>query len=915
MKQLYEKINNEYKEIFPLNYIQNLIDSESGNTLASILQTFNNIYIPYQGNPQDTRYIIPESLRRKGLWITYNNGEEYITEYYKGDANDIQEYWAEDYNWEIVPNLKYVQDNASKLPNGIITADKLSPALLQLIQSSGKVVNMADDEDIEEVNSTLKFKDRKYNSELASGKGYKILRKNWTKVGGKMINLLTQDMINEANTIYEIRYDFDLNEKEITIPEGCVLKFNGGSLNNGNINLNNTYIITKVNNIFKDIIFSGYISNNKVNIDWFNNVNYTSIFNLIANSNNVESLYLSNKTYYVDDEIYFNHCLNFIGKNTIIKIDGNCKINYLDKTKTVYSIFNFKNADNDLSFNNITFLVDAKSHGFVVQEDTSDNRDYVFIYTESINSLSFKNCNYLFNDEIYSPNTFFKTYAYNVYLFNTKIELNSISHYGSCFHINYGFKPTDVTYTRCIIDNCVFISRAGDETMSFYRATSDYETNRYIKVTNTKIIAYANNYRSSKLINLAITINSEATIDNSNSFVIFDNCDFSVIGKTEKSRIYCHAASDIKNNEAKINGINKIYFNNCNFNGGYSVDEYGLFRSTRYAKIKYYINNCEISSNENINLIGQTGLETEYVFNNCNINNLKEIYYTLNDDLELLGKLSFINCNIELKDSISTYWINRCMASININNSKFVDSNKSAYTIIVPNGRSLLNNDIKITDVIITNSYFNNLYVDNIISINDDYYVEMYSRGKTILVSENSPYSYPIKIYNKNNFKAKIFNTEIQSEFDTSSNLYKVEILSNLFNGKYKITLIKNDDNSINYMYYFNSKNDYELKYIKNNNIKNYFLNRNNNIDNGNIIYDIDNNRYCYWDGEKLCDFLGESIEYLKTGNFSQKPSNPNIGFAYFCTDKQTSEGATDGIMIYHKGDNVWVDALGRVVS
>lgn len=37
--------------------------------------------------------------------------------------------------------------------------------------------------------------------------------------------------------------------------------------------------------------------------------------------------------------------------------------------------------------------------------------------------------------------------------------------------------------------------------------------------------------------------------------------------------------------------------------------------------------------------------------------------------------------------------------------------------------------------------------------------------------------------------------------------------------------------------------------------------------------------------------------------------------FTYFCTDKQTSEGSTNGIMIYHKGGNVWVTALGRVIS
>lgn len=35
-------------------------------------------------------------------------------------------------------------------------------------------------------------------------------------------------MINQPDTIYEIRYDFDLDGAEISIPEGCILKFNGG---------------------------------------------------------------------------------------------------------------------------------------------------------------------------------------------------------------------------------------------------------------------------------------------------------------------------------------------------------------------------------------------------------------------------------------------------------------------------------------------------------------------------------------------------------------------------------------------------------------------------------------------------------------------------------------------------------------
>lgn len=64
----------------------------------------------------------------------------------------------------------------------------------------------------------------------------------------------------------------------------------------------------------------------------------------------------------------------------------------------------------------------------------------------------------------------------------------------------------------------------------------------------------------------------------------------------------------------------------------------------------------------------------------------------------------------------------------------------------------------------------------------------------------------------------------------------------------------------------------------------------------------------------ELIEALSNNL-YKYSGNFNNKPSYPDVGFAYFCTDKQTTEGTTNGIMIYHKGDNVWVDALGRVVS
>lgn len=70
----------------------------------------------------------------------------------------------------------------------------------------------------------------------------------------------------------------------------------------------------------------------------------------------------------------------------------------------------------------------------------------------------------------------------------------------------------------------------------------------------------------------------------------------------------------------------------------------------------------------------------------------------------------------------------------------------------------------------------------------------------------------------------------------------------------------------------------------------------------------------------KKCDNCVSSNGHIieRSGTFASKPTAANgipVGFKYFCTDKQTTEGATNGIEIFHKGSDVWVDALGRVVN
>lgn len=93
----------------------------------------------------------------------------------------------------------------------------------------------------------LQFANREYNLAAPYGLGYKILRKGST---------LASQVVS-TNTIYELRYDFDLDEGSLTVPEGCTLKFVGGSVSNGTITGNATAIEAPDYQIFNDITFAG----------------------------------------------------------------------------------------------------------------------------------------------------------------------------------------------------------------------------------------------------------------------------------------------------------------------------------------------------------------------------------------------------------------------------------------------------------------------------------------------------------------------------------------------------------------------------------------------------------------------------------------------------------------------------------
>lgn len=323
-KQLVTQDNGNIEKIFPKNYMSNIVDEETGESLRIFLLKYNHIDLGYRSSKSSARLTVPIIMRRKGLYITYYLPDDVvITEFFNGNKTEVSDTnWVKDELWVKDVNELNVYD--VKISDGSITLDKLSEEVMQLISSKGDITinNFPDNEDLElytiyqDSNNkidAIRFKDR----DNSNGMAYKYLRKTKNMI-------LSQSDFNQANTIYEIRYDFDLNSQTITIPEGCILRFNGGSISNGEIKGNIVIDNEKNNHIFINTI-AKEIANKDVYIEWFGGISYeywedvqigissTNALELAIQSNKERNILFNYGYYKIDKTISLPAYINIIG--------------------------------------------------------------------------------------------------------------------------------------------------------------------------------------------------------------------------------------------------------------------------------------------------------------------------------------------------------------------------------------------------------------------------------------------------------------------------------------------------------------------------------------------------------------------------------------------------------------------------
>lgn len=165
--------------------------------------------------------------------------------------------------------------------------------------------------------------------------GYVVLPMNIQDVSGTDKNLLTQDMfykgevgsrVPNSDTIFEIRYDFELAEN-ITIPSGCVLKFEGGCISNasGNgytLNGNNTVLAGDVC-IHDSVSFGGSFYNDTIYADWFktDGTDESTIINKAIELSKLAGkiVKMSARTYNISNPILMTRYLTLSGANRNVR--------------------------------------------------------------------------------------------------------------------------------------------------------------------------------------------------------------------------------------------------------------------------------------------------------------------------------------------------------------------------------------------------------------------------------------------------------------------------------------------------------------------------------------------------------------------------------------------------------------------
>ena len=441
---------------------------------------------------------------------------------------------------------------------------------------------------------------RPYNPSEFSGKGYKVLEKNTQTVGGVKKNILTPDMINRPNTIYEIRYDFDLDGKNIEIPDECILKFNGGCIKNGKIIGNNTGILANKNTIFYNIYIDGNWNVQDIYSIWFDlipdNINIDNKKNL-QNLVRLSSEDIKNNIYVEGGSFYSSKkgSLLDLRSNTEVYF-SNTSINILDNDDIRESIIQVYDKIN-VNLYNVKLVGDFKTHKFSSGDTDEWNHGIKIAGSSNVNIIN-ANISYCVGDGIDIVD------SYDLHNTCKNITIKD------CILDNNGRQGISIeSGDNVLVDHCIITNTSRIKRM-YPGSAIDIEPWRDTGLNNIHI-SHCEMYDNASSINVHLAFLAEPDKDRN---ILIEDCVFN-----DRSKLTYASSITFRNIIfSKLNANDGILFkkiNNCIFDNTpiiYKIEAGAVFSNNT-------IKNCNWSIEDTSFSLG--------IVSNINIQNCKLKYY------------------------------------------------------------------------------------------------------------------------------------------------------------------------------------------------------------------------------------------------------------------------------------------------
>ena len=787
-----------------------------------------------------------------------------------------------------------------------------------------------------------------------------ILKKNL--VNG--VNTLTQEMINQSNIKYVIKYDFDLSNESINIPENCILEFDGGYLKDGYINLDNCLIKADLYKIFDESltikcekIISAFIGFP----EWFGAKADGKSDDTIPMQKCVDTFEKTELTghSYKITSVYLNAIGLPFGRKLLNRSIVNCYGNgiCLDAYSELSGgeVHVFSNAigitigkeDDEMahpriSVHDIKIVGHSNNNTYgikcIAKEEGTHYNDFAFITNINIYgcthgfygnirgsfiNISLEGCYDSFNGTNCSLNTIILTGNASTaieeypYFITIKGELNTI--FPNIYDIgNPGFQKNliNIDGRNNKVINPTATVKNSDVTNSF---SNPYFVNGLLEIKNPLYTVIYNNVRENpKLLTL---FDSKHEIDTSLYLINSEEDGYvelrfgKVFGFVGVEFLHSISNAAFSKIEVRRNFIDENPFLTIT-NKGYSVHT-SIFSNTYYdfwnpdsAWNGQWNDNlsirCYINKKTSVSLLGAK-FYAKTATSKPNYGLLNDAPTPINMYEQYFA--TDIKENINSKGSLMTWNGKEFISS----NGETVDKVKKVYERL--HTKEGIYHFCKITIHNVANPiyfflpirYFGNIndnvfHADFILSISGDLTNQAYKISK---IATNS-YTLTCYIYSKyeNNSITFIIGFKRINGYFSYINLGNA-----ITNQSYSVEALNDNVNIEDYATHtftlfdvYRSTNSRETV--------------NENL--GYYVFDYGLHKPLWQDeGGKWVDSEGIPANVINTGLFINKPMSNNIkiGYAYFCTDRKTVEGNTEGIMIYYKGNDVWVDALGRVVS